>query len=157
MPEKNQHHHKKHKLKSSLMIQEMLRKEREADNNNIINNTKEDNKTNTTVEKKETVANEKDVNMDESEISNETQSSETTDTKTKTVSNKINSALLQERLKKQKALLSQHKTEKQLADMFLNPSTDNNSENIKNKDSFNEFTSGFSGIDINKVNNMFKN
>lgn len=67
--------------------------------------------------------------------------------------NRINTALLQERLKQQKALLTQHKTEKHLADMFLNVPGEGQASGT----SFSDFSSGFSGIDINKVNNMFKN
>lgn len=143
----NKPHYKKNKLKSSLMVQEMLRKERDSSNEN----KESSNNTTNTV----------DVDMDEMDANKHTKtvssSPEITsnNNESKSIENKINSTLLQERLKKQKALLSQHKAEKHLSDMFLNPN-DNSGTKKTSDGSFKDFSSGFGGIDINKVNNMFK-
>ncbi|XBW38115.1 hypothetical protein QEN19_003709 [Hanseniaspora menglaensis] len=144
MPDKKPNH-KKHRLQSSLMVQELLRKERDS-----VSSSKS-----TTPETKTII---QDIDMEDSSVAFETNKNSILSSESKpaeTKANKINTTLLQERLKKQKALLSQHKTEKHLADMFLSPA-ENASKNSSGN-SFNDFSSGYNAIDINKVNNMFKN
>lgn len=143
----NKPHYKKNKLKSSLMVQEMLRKERDSSNE-----IKES--SNSITAKADIDMAEDDASKDNTRTSSSHELSNNIN-ETKSIENKINSTLLQERLKKQKVLLSQHKAEKHLSDMFLSPNNNSGGKKASNG-SFNDFSSGFGGIDINKVNNMFK-